>query len=210
MVNNFGLISGLLKWDSPDDFYFLQILQRNKEHPNLGNNNRRIREYYIHNIQQLDESELEILQLCNTFNARAYIHVNRRNRRQVALEMLALLAHNIKSSQYEGISRIYESICGKHHSQKDKTWVVDVDTKDKAVVFQVTELIANMRGAETAGTMLEDMHIIPTKNGYHVITPAFNSKTFAEMLPELTKKQSPHHGAIVEIHKNNPTLLYVP
>lgn len=208
MVNNFNLISGLLKWDSPDDFYFLQILQRNKEHPNLGNNNRRIREYYIHNIQQLDENELEILQLCNVFNARAYIHVNRRNRRQVALEMLALLAHNIKSSQYEGISRIYESICGKHHSEKDKTWVVDVDTTKEEVILKVIDTIVllkmSMSGLHTG------IHRIPTKNGVHLITSGFNSDLFAKALPEWTKKQSPHHGALVEIHKNNPTLLYVP
>lgn len=209
MIDNFVQISGLLKFDSPDDFYFVQILQRNKEHPHLGNNNRRIREYYIHNVEQLmEECYAEIVTICDTFNARAYIHVNRRNRRQIALEMIALLAHNIKSNQYEGISRIYESVCGKHHSEKDKTWVVDIDTTKDEVILKVIDVIVllkmSMSGHYTG------IHTIPTKNGVHLITSGFNSDLFAKALPEWTKKQSPHHGALVEIHKNNPTLLYIP
>ena len=30
MVNNFEIIKPLLKWDSTDDFYFIQVLQRKK------------------------------------------------------------------------------------------------------------------------------------------------------------------------------------
>ena len=33
-VNNFGLIRSLLEFRTEDDFYFLQILQRKKDHNN--------------------------------------------------------------------------------------------------------------------------------------------------------------------------------
>ena len=33
MINNFNLIKPLLDFNSEDDFYFLQILQRKKDHP---------------------------------------------------------------------------------------------------------------------------------------------------------------------------------
>lgn len=214
MINNFAKIIGLLRFSSPDEFYFIQILQRNKEHPHLGSNNRRVREYYIHDLEQFQSEEDEIVAICNLLNARAYIHLNRRNRRTIALEVLELLAHNIKCHQYNGVSRIYESVCGKHHSEKDRTWVVDIDTKDRKVVEAVANMISMLRSSVdrpyNEGMMPTDMHFIPTKNGFHIVTPGFDSLEFAKALPDWTAKPSADKGALVEIHKNNPTLLYVP
>lgn len=202
MINNFDQISALLKFDDADDFYFIQILQRNKEHPSLGSNNRRLREYYIHSKEHLMEVAEEIRIMCRSFNARAYIHLNRRNRKQIALEMLELLAHNIKCSQYQGISRLYESVCGKHHSEKDKTWLVDIDTHDADLTDNVIFSINRIRNKyHTAETLI---HIIPTLNGVHLITPSFDSKDFSEVWAEEIRAK------IIDIHKNNPTLLYIP
>jgi hypothetical protein len=47
MVNNFRQITQLLKFDSEDDFYHLQILKRKKENPELGSNSYVIRTYCI-------------------------------------------------------------------------------------------------------------------------------------------------------------------
>ena len=40
--------------------------------------------------------------------------------------------------------------------------------------------------------------IIPTKNGSHIIMRAFNLQRFREKYPD------------VDVHKNNPTILYCP
>ena len=40
--------------------------------------------------------------------------------------------------------------------------------------------------------------IIPTKNGFHVITSPFELNTFKEKYPS------------IEVHKDNPTIIYVP
>jgi hypothetical protein len=39
--------------------------------------------------------------MCETFNVRAYIHLNRRNAKQIAFEMLELLATNLKLNQVD-------------------------------------------------------------------------------------------------------------
>ena len=39
---------------------------------------------------------------------------------------------------------------------------------------------------------------IPTKNGYHIITKPFNLKQFKDKYPD------------IDVHKNNPTILYIP
>jgi hypothetical protein len=63
MVNNLELIKPLLKFESDDDYYFLQILQRKKDNADLdkrlmGNNNsaRLIKGYYIKSVEHLMES----------------------------------------------------------------------------------------------------------------------------------------------------------
>lgn len=43
MVDNFELIRTLLKFESKDDFYFIQILQRSKDNPEIGANNRLVK-----------------------------------------------------------------------------------------------------------------------------------------------------------------------
>ena len=39
--------------------------------------------------------------------------------------------------------------------------------------------------------------IIPTKNGHHIITKPFDVRNFSSQYPD------------IEIHKNNPTILYI-
>ena len=39
---------------------------------------------------------------------------------------------------------------------------------------------------------------IPTKNGYHIITKPFNLKQFKDKYSD------------IDVHKNNPTILYIP
>lgn len=193
MIDNFEQIKELLRFEDENEFYFLQIIQRKKEHPNLGRNNRLIKAYYIQSIEQLDKYQEEIVGLCDKFNSRAYIHLNRRNSKVVAFEMMELLATNLKLNQFNQLSKLYNTVCGNHHSDKDKTWILDIDTKESVDVNLVIEATHYI---EPIGTKC--IALIETKNGYHLITKPFNSKVFGEKYPE------------IEIHKNNPTILYVP
>lgn len=54
MINNFEQIKSLLKFEDENEFYFLQIIQRKKDHKEsnfklgISNNNRLIKAYYIY------------------------------------------------------------------------------------------------------------------------------------------------------------------
>jgi hypothetical protein len=208
MIDNFELIKPLLKFDDEDDFYFLQIIQRKKDHPKghvhgTGNNHRMIKAYYIKSTQHLDEVKDEIIAISNLFGARAGISLNRRNRKEIALEMLSHLALNIKNKQYAGLSGIYNTICGQHHSAKDKTWIVDIDNMEGVNMSNFTEFVKRTIVEECEPFNKEKILAeIPTKNGLHLITTPFNSKTFMDILGE---NKYPNM-----IHKNNPTILYIP
>ena len=78
-MDNIEKILPFLQFDSEDDFYFLQILQRKKENPQLGSNSRVIKNYYITSQQHLLDKYEEIKKLCEVFNARASIRLNRRS-----------------------------------------------------------------------------------------------------------------------------------
>lgn len=190
MINNFDQIKSLLKFENEHEFYFVQILQRKKEHPELGKNNRLIKAYYICSIEKLDKYTEEIIGLCEKFNARAYIHLNRRNSKQIAFEMMELLATNLKLNQFNFLDKLYNSVCGHHHSDKDKTWIIDIDEKG----FDTSKLAIQLYDIEPVGKKF--IAEIPTKNGYHLITKPFNRKTFGEKYPG------------IDIHTNNPTILY--
>jgi hypothetical protein len=194
MIDNSEQIKSLLKFENENEFYFVQVLQRTKENPDLGKNNNLIKAYYVHSLEYLDKKFPEMVKLAEVFNARIYIHLNRRNSYNIALELLEDLAHNIRSNHLNTLHKSYSSVCGKHHSEKDKTWIVDIDGDDIRYKLEILRLIRTLEPYDT-NKLIAD---IPTKNGYHLITRPFNSQKFSEIYPN------------VQIHKNNPTLLMCP
>lgn len=198
MINNFEQIRNLLKFES-DYFYFIQIIQRSKENIDLGSSNRVIRSYNISSLEKFDKNKDEIITLCETFNARAYIHLNRRKWSKIALECLRHNAELIANEQYDGIKSSFETIIGRNNGEprESKTWIIDIDMNDLEVVNKIGRLINNIKPIE------EDKWIetIPTKNGYHMITKPFDRVEFTKYMQL--------QGDTPDIHTDNPTILYI-
>ena len=192
MINNLEQISKLLKFEDENEFYFIQVIQRKKEVADLGRNNRVIKIYYVYSLDKLEKYKEEIIDLCELFNARAYIHLNRRNSKVISFEMMELLATNIKNSHFNQLHNLYNSVCGQHHSDKDKTWIIDIDDKNRDYIEEISDTLFPI---QPAGEKI--ISIIETKNGFHLITKPFNSQKFGEIYPEIS------------LHKNNPTILYI-
>lgn len=199
MIDNFNLIKPLLRFDNKEEFYFLQIIQRKKDfeegQQRLGrnNNNRLIKAYYIYSEEQLDSYKDEIIKLCTLFNARAGINLNRRNQKDVALKVLEILAITLRKNEFDGISKIYNSACGKE-SSTDKLWLMDIDEKlGEDRYFKLRDFLTDCK-PEGSKILAE----IPSKSGFHFITKRFDRETFSKQYPN------------IEIHTNNPTNLYIP
>lgn len=196
MINNLEQIKSILKFES-DYFYFIQIIQRKKEIPELGSNNRVIHSYMISSLEKLEKVEAEIIQMCQMFNARAYIHLNRRKWDRISLECLRHNAELIANGQHDGIKSSLETVIGRHNCEPkgEKTWIVDID--DVETVSQLMMAYIDF-GCEPKTDHEKIIATIPTKNGFHLITKPFNTQTFSEKYPE------------IDIHKDNPTILFVP
>ena len=195
MIDNINIIKPLLNFTDEGDFYMLYIFKRKKDQPEGEKDNhqsvRTIKTYCIENLDYLDNRYDEIKQLCEMFNARAYIHVQKQNHKDVSLEMLIELANRIKSGAHKQ-QNLFDSVVGQLKTQ-EKRWIIDVDDKDTKELVGITEVIHNAR---PEGDKLEAC--LPTQNGYHLITKRFDVQMFRTVFPN------------IDIQKKNPTLLYFP
>lgn len=195
MINNIDLIKPLLNFEQEGDFYMLYVLKRKKDQPEGERDNhqsvRTIKTYCVESIEYLDKRYDEIRRLCEMFKARAYIHVQKQNHKDVSLEMMMALAQKIRDGQHKQ-QGLFDSVVGQLKTH-EKRWIVDVDTTDEDEVVRMTKVI-NVTRPE--GDKIEA--IIPTKNGYHFITKRFDVQMFSNVYPH------------VDIQKKNPTLLYLP
>lgn len=200
MVDNLNLIKPFLVFESEDDFYYLQILQRKKENPNLGSNSRVIKSYYIKSLDYLENRYEEIKVLCNTFNARAMLRLNKRSWEKVAFKTIVNVANSTGNKEYEFIRKSYDKACGNGHNDKQKKWILDIDfdKESRCNEDDIEAYCTTISNCQPFGRKV--LAKIPSKNGLHIITTPFNIQEWKK------------HGRenLVDIHKDNPTNLYIP
>ncbi len=193
MINNFSVIADIIRRKSSvGEFYFLQILKRRKDNPDLYRDMVLVDNFFIKGAEDLLNKEEIIINVCERNNARAYFRLNKRSYEKVALQTLRLIAENIASKQYD-IKNCYLSACGQFHSDDNKTWNIDVDNFDEKQCDRMRELISVL---PPAGEKL--IAKIYTQNGYHLISRPFRLDVFKQCFPG------------VSVHKDNPTILYIP
>lgn len=194
MIDNKEHIKKLLNFENEGDFYMLYILKRKKDQTTDKANHqsvRTIKTYCVESIEYLEKRYDEVKQLCEMFNARAYIHIQKQNHKDVSLEMMVELAEKIKNGQHKQ-QNLFDSVVGKLKTY-EKRWIIDIDTKENGIENLISNEIYMLR---PEGPKVEA--IIPTKSGYHLITKRFDVMEFKKKYPD------------VDIQKKNPTLLYLP
>lgn len=183
MIDNFDLLKDFYyespyKYD-PDSFLFGQIMTRKKD---TGESPRIIKDIIFNVPEDFDDKKYDIVELCNYFNARAYLNIAPKSYRRVAFKMIRECTDLLESCQESRLRSVFSKSCGNTIGPV-KYWVLDVDDE-----FSY-ENVSNSTTYE-----LE----VPTVNGYHLISKPFDPRYFKERYP------------LVQIHKNNPTLLYAP
>ena len=211
MIDNLEQIKPLLHFTDKGDFYMLYVFKRKKDQPEGERDNhqsvRTIKTYCIESIEYIEKRYDEIKQLCEMFKARAYIHVQKQNHKDVSLNMLSALAERIR----DGVDKqqgLFDSVVGQIKTH-EKRWIIDIDgshTPSPTMIYFIeyecepyTKVNFDEAGVPIGylvGPKLES--VIPTKNGHHLITKKFYVKKFKEKYPD------------IDIQKKNPTLLYFP
>ncbi len=203
-IDNFDQIRGMLDFSIPGTFYFLQILKRRKDNPELGKDMVHIADYYIDSLAKYDDLKPMIIRQCDAENARAYFRLNRRDEKRVASEALKLMVEYVVSENYKPARSVYASCAGKYHSEKNKTWIVDLDWKDiphgftkdiyiDSVIFSIESITKSYKPDAP-----QNIVKIQTMNGMHLIVSPFRLDEFEKHFPG------------IDVHKDNPLALYFP
>jgi hypothetical protein len=194
-IDNIELIKPLLNFSDKGDFYMLYILKRKKDMPLEERDNhqsvRTIKTYCIESVEHLEKRYPEIQSLCELFKARAYIHVQKQNHKDVSLNMMMRLSENIKNGVVNQ-KGLFDSVVGQLNTL-EKRWVVDLDDCSEVSPILLAYISHNCK---PYGDKVEA--IIPTISGFHLITKRFDVLEF--------RKQYSN----IDIQKKNPTLLFYP
>lgn len=213
MVDNFDLIRSHLKFENPGDCYYVQLLRRQADDPMIdgkkdptyhGNmHSRSIKDYFISSLEHFDRVKDEIKTLCNIFNVRAYIRMNKRNYKQISLELIKHVTDEIYAGEtYASPFHLISSAAGKSCcAGKEKTWIIDIDKEYLPYEKNIVDFICMSQPYQTK----EDMWTVPTKSGKHIICKPFNMQALNELWCTLSLDMP-----LCDIHKDNPTILYVP
>lgn len=193
-IDNFNQIRSLLKFEdnNKDIYYFVAILQRKKDFPEGARveDHRLIKAYYVSSLEYLDKRKDEMIALSIFFNARVYINLNPCSYRKNVLKAFDELSTMLLNDNCKAFPHLPQTLSGKYCANGDKTWIVDLDTTQTDLIEEVVQTISELRpyGDKIVAR-------IPTVSGVHLITKPFDLKAFYEQ-------------HLINVHKNNPTLLY--
>ena len=206
MIDNFKIIKPLLEFPNDDIYYHLQILRRGKDHPDMPAANRVIKAYFICSLESLDYVEQEIKDLCKFFGARAYINLAPKSIKKTTMLQIKYLAERTYIGDYKKIWKSWNTCAGEIKGEEPR-WIVDIDAKTYDEIFYIPKISKEISDfidfkcdpkIDPINVFFDTKIIanIPTKTGSHLITTHFNLQQFKEKYPD------------IDVHKNNPTLLY--
>jgi hypothetical protein len=203
MIDNINTIKPLLNFERDGDFYMLYVFKRKKDQPDGEKDNhqsvRTIKTYCVESIEYLDKRYEEIKQLCEMFNARAYIHIQKQNHNDVSLNMMVALAERIRNGHHRQ-QHLFDSVVGQLKTL-EKRWIIDIDNisidgfNHQPEQIELRRYINELQ--QEAGRS-QEMTFIKTRSGVHIITQPFNLQKFKKKYPD------------IDVQKKNPTLLYLP
>ena len=155
MVDNFGQIEKLLNFEKQGDCYYVQLLRRQSDDPMIDGrpdpayhgdmHSRSLKDYLISSVEQFRDLRKEMTTLCDTFNVRAYIRLNKRNYKNISTKMLKHIADQIDSgetycSPYHLIASAIGTTC---QAGKAKTWILDCDACHMEHIDAIIDMIHN-------------------------------------------------------------------
>ena len=188
----------ILQFESPDDFYFISVMWRRKDHPECpaNENARMLANWCVKNLEYFDSHLPLIKDYCEHFGARAYIKPQVRSCKMINREILKFMANQIDNYDL-AYSTLTREIISGYHCSRAKRIVLDLDTKDLQYVETIENEILEHFRLEGRRFDTTQTVIIPTFNGYHIVTPGFDPRILQKYnLPKDTW------------HSDNDTILY--
>lgn len=196
IIDNFNIVAPWFDHLSDQgDFFFVQVIQRNKE-CNVNSKGNTIKDYHFFDKETFLSKKEEITTLCKAFNARAYFWVNPRNCKEIQYEIIKEALEALELGTHKLFKCVSKAIGRKRNNKYKSKWILDFDTKDWSIINKYLEVVFKCR---PDGIKVNTF--IKTVNGIHVISDPFDLEQFKQ---KVAMSQLDN----IDIHKDNPTVLY--
>mgnify|MGYP003424370759 CR=1 FL=1 len=190
MIDNFEAINKMIYWPDDGSIVHVTIVQRSKDgHPRAT---RYIQDFYIKSESDFEFMYPAIKVICNEYNARAYINPNPKYPEHIIYKIIELCVAKLKNKHY-GILDMFGHCADKAITKHRKIWMIDIDERhDEETLNTLINLIRKCKSNHNDPII----DILPTVNGWHIMTNPFSIDDLG--------------GIKLEINKNSSTLLYYP
>lgn len=186
MLDNSALVAKFCPSTADGDtFIYTEMLDRGQR---KGNNGQRLlKTFYHRSVEEFWEQWPTIQKLCDMSKVRACTRLAPRSYKKVGREFTRLVVETALTENWAGMKSLYNRACGIA-SPLTKLWLWDVDEMG----LRAYSLLATLKDRDVL------VESIPSKKGVHYITKPFNAQVVQELYPD------------VQVHKDNPTNLYIP
>ena len=191
MLDNSALIALFCPaQDDGDTFIYTEMLDRGKRKGNNGN--RLVKTFYHRSVEEFWSQWPTIKQLCDLAQVRACTRLAPRSYAKVGATFTRMVVEASLTANWAGMKSLYNRACGTT-SPNQKLWLWDVD--EVGVEAHALEDAMQERGLLVAK--------IPSRRAYHLISRPFDIGSTVDRNGYTT-------AMTVQLHKDNPTNLYIP
>lgn len=192
VIDNFWFLYQRLENPTEGQFYAIHVLKRRKDNPDMSTGCKMIYITSVYNKEDLDERKDKIISMCKENNARCYVKINQRSDKKVSECLLKYVLDNHLKGHYNLMKHAYDHCVGisESNSADVRYFLIDVDkekteetnkthenSKHETIDFVVTEIEKFLNEQKALGRMKDKpIYKLPTKNGYHILTPGFDSR----------------------------------
>lgn len=199
MLDNSALIAEFApEKEDGDTFIYTEMLDRGKR---KGNNGQRlVKTFYHRSRAEFWEQWPTIKQMCDLAKVRACTRLSPRSFKKVGKEFTRLVVETALTENWAGMKSLYNRALGIV-TPNEKYWLWDVDV----INDDSDHLFASLDHLHTHDGKSVLIESINSKKGVHYITRPFDIRQL-----ELV---DPGDGRVMEhvqLHKDNPTNLYIP
>jgi hypothetical protein len=136
------------------------------------------------------ENDFELYRaMANATGARVYLNITPVDKYAALFNTIERAVSLIRGKNFDVVSKISCSVLGTTPLKSDKVWLIDLDEKNLVLAGEILNEVANYN----VGPGGELVAVVPTVKGYHLLVRPFNLGKFTYD---------------VQVHKNNPTILY--
>lgn len=173
-----------------DTFLYTEMLDRGK----TKNKCRLLKTFYHHSLDEFREQLPSIKTLCDLSNVRACTRLAPRSYERVGKIVATMALDMALNGNWGGMRHIYNRAMGLS-TPIHKIWLWDVDELNQRATDLGTLLGSTYNDGADIPVLLA---AIPSRKGVHYITMPFSHISISTIFPE------------VQLHKDNPTNLYIP